>query len=259
MSQTAGQWLKQQREQQQITQEDVAHECRLSLEMVQKIEADDIETLRQTPYLKGYIRAMAKALDVSPEEPLRRLEGETSPADAMPQAGATVVEDVAIQAVSEAPAARPPMWREKWRLLAAGAGTLLLLTMGTWWLNRDSTVPLATLAVSEESPEVSMDDQDAGMDVAVLPVEDSATLTLDFSVQTWASIFDANQDKLITGLMPVGESIVLTGKPPFEILLGEADAVGIRYNDRWVDLSDFAQQKMIQFSLNRAEISDAQW
>lgn len=67
-AQTPGQILAQAREQKGLSQQQVADSLRLRLTVVQLIEADDYEKLASTTFVRGYLRSMAKALEVNEEK-----------------------------------------------------------------------------------------------------------------------------------------------------------------------------------------------
>lgn len=68
LAQTPGQILAQAREQKGLSQQQVADSLRLRLAVVQLIEADDYEKLASTTFVRGYLRSMAKALEVNEEK-----------------------------------------------------------------------------------------------------------------------------------------------------------------------------------------------
>ena len=67
-SQTPGQTLAQAREAKGLSQQQVADSLRLRLTVVQLIEADDYDKLASNTFVRGYLRSMAKALEVSEEK-----------------------------------------------------------------------------------------------------------------------------------------------------------------------------------------------
>ncbi len=67
-SQTPGQILAQAREAKGLSQQQVADSLRLRLTVVQLIEADDYDKLASNTFVRGYLRSMAKALEVSEEK-----------------------------------------------------------------------------------------------------------------------------------------------------------------------------------------------
>lgn len=65
---TPGQLLAQAREQQGLSQQQVADSLRLRLAVVQSIEADEYEKLASATFVRGYLRSMAKLLEVDEKQ-----------------------------------------------------------------------------------------------------------------------------------------------------------------------------------------------
>jgi cytoskeleton protein RodZ len=65
---TPGQLLSQARERKGLSQQQVADSLRLRVAVIQIIEADDYDTLASPTFVRGYLRSMAKALEVNEEQ-----------------------------------------------------------------------------------------------------------------------------------------------------------------------------------------------
>lgn len=65
---TPGQLIKQAREAKGLTQQQVADSLRLRAVVVQFIEADDFDKLASATFVRGYLRALAKALEIDDKE-----------------------------------------------------------------------------------------------------------------------------------------------------------------------------------------------
>ena len=69
------------------------------------------------------------------------------------------------------------------------------------------------------------------------PGED--TLQLTFEDQSWTEVYDANNERLLFGLMNSGAVKNVQGTAPFRILLGNSPAVKIQFNGKLFDHSRF--------------------
>jgi cytoskeleton protein RodZ len=69
-----------------------------------------------------------------------------------------------------------------------------------------------------------------------VPVGGSGTLTLDFSITSWARVDDASGKTLLNGLMRAGDKQTLNGATPFKVFLGNAPGVKAAVNGKSVDL-----------------------
>lgn len=65
---TPGQLLSQARERKGLSQQQVADSLRLRVAVIQIIEADDYDKLASPTFVRGYLRSMAKALEVNEEQ-----------------------------------------------------------------------------------------------------------------------------------------------------------------------------------------------
>jgi cytoskeleton protein RodZ len=67
----------------------------------------------------------------------------------------------------------------------------------------------------------------------------NTTMTLNFSITSWARVDDANSKVLLNGLMRTGDKQVLTGTAPFKVFLGNAPGVKLEINGKHVDLTKY--------------------
>jgi cytoskeletal protein RodZ len=67
-SRTPGEMLKKAREQQNLSQEEVALQLRLKLDIIQNLEADNFASFPALVYMKGYLRSYAQLLNISQDE-----------------------------------------------------------------------------------------------------------------------------------------------------------------------------------------------
>ena len=63
------------------------------------------------------------------------------------------------------------------------------------------------------------------------------TVTLVLSVDCWIEIFDAENKKVFYDLARAGQTLVLNGVAPFSVLLGNADAATVEFNNTPFDIT----------------------
>jgi len=78
----------------------------------------------------------------------------------------------------------------------------------------------------------------AGDDTAVAGTSDN-TLTLTFSEASWTEIYDANDDRIFSGLQSAGSQATAEGEPPFRLTIGNASGVTLEYRGKSVDLDQY--------------------
>lgn len=264
---SVGDTLRAAREQAGLSQDAVAQELRMPLGRIQALESDDFSRLSSRTFVRGYLRAYGKLLDVDPESLLSiyqaQVAGEEEPAPVL---------DTSVNG-----AGNRPFWRP-----AAVVIALLLAgwLVSSWFLgNRAGTEAPGTSVVppseslsysdtlanapmeevaepgettdAESSPEGVSNEVEAAPDSAGAAPENLADtrvieqvqaqvldrLGLSFSDECWLEVTDAQGDVLFTNLVQPGRELTLEGRAPFEVKLGNAQAVSVELNGEPVDLN----------------------
>jgi len=66
------------------------------------------------------------------------------------------------------------------------------------------------------------------------------TLSLTFNEASWTEIYDANEDRIFSGLQSASSQATAEGEPPFRLTIGNASGVRLEYRGEPVDLSQYA-------------------
>ncbi|MDZ7810663.1 MAG: DUF4115 domain-containing protein [Arhodomonas sp.] len=75
------------------------------------------------------------------------------------------------------------------------------------------------------------------------------TLEFRFSGESWMEVTDARGERLLFGLIQGGESHSVAGEPPFRIVIGDVQAVTLRYDGNPVALNERASGRVARFTL----------
>ncbi|BFM11141.1 DUF4115 domain-containing protein [Simiduia litorea] len=102
--------------------------------------------------------------------------------------------------------------------------------------SREAVKPVITEAVTS-----------APVDVA--PVFD--TLTIVFTEECWLEVSDAKGDVLATELKDAGNEVVLQGKAPFNVMLGNARAATVFLNGAKVDSNPRNSNRALRFTVDQ--------
>ena len=81
------------------------------------------------------------------------------------------------------------------------------------------------------------------------PAAADSVLHLDFGADSWVEIKDASGRMLIRQLNPSGTGADVRGRPPFEVVIGNAAQVRLTYNNRPIDLAPFIDVTVARFTL----------
>ncbi|WP_434359100.1 cytoskeleton protein RodZ [Parasalinivibrio latis] len=113
------------------------------------------------------------------------------------------------------------------------------------------TVQQSTEAVANPVvPEVS-ETPTAGVPPAA-PVQQSPTsdlLVVKFSSDCWVDIRDASGKRLAIGIKGTGDTLNLSGKPPYKVVLGAPEVVTMTYDGESVDLGKYESGNVARFTL----------
>ena len=261
---SVGQVLREAREAQSMTLEDVAMRLRLMHRQVEAMETDDFGSLGQPVFSRGFVRNYARLMGLQPEPLLARMEG--APAEPAP--------------VAPVEPPMPSSWLTSPWLILFMLGVLVAVAVPIslyWWLNSDAEEtqhavapmkhkPLPSPVVAPVVPSIV----DAPVEAPVLPTESvvgaeasvetdvppvaassasGSQLHLAFGKESWVVIKDASGRTLHRQLNPAGSSVDVQGQPPFDVLIGNAAEARMTYNGRPIDLKPFISVTVARFTL----------
>ena len=83
---------------------------------------------------------------------------------------------------------------------------------------------------------------------ALVPAVDNA-LVLRALQPTWVQLTDGDQQVLMARLVPAGETVSLTAKPPLRLRIGNAQGTDLRFRGQSVDLAASTQNNIANLSL----------
>jgi cytoskeleton protein RodZ len=264
-----GQTLREARESQGLSVEEVATRLRLMQRQVDAIESDDFASLGQPVFARGFVRNYAKLLELPHDALLARMAGDSSDT----------------RVVTQPPSPPPHSWLSSpWLiLLMLGLVVAVAVPMGLYlWLNSDSgegeaqTMPVSP-AVTRANPAVSPPAADSAAEpaappalsaeppkavaavaaaeqpaAAASPAEPSSpagVLNFEFGAESWVEIRDGSGRMVHRQLNTPGSQVEVTGQPPFDLVVGNAAQVRMTYNGRPIDLDPFIEVTVARFSL----------
>lgn len=259
-----GQALRDAREAQGLSVEDVANRLRLMHRQIDAMETSDFASLGQPVFARGFVRNYARLLGLDPDPLLACMTGAP----------------VAPTPVSHDAPPPPSHWLTSPWLILLLLGVLLAAAVPIglyWWLNSGAEEDMPPRPVRNDTPLVSAPPAsvapppaearspaapdttaapavaEAATPVAPAPEETPAATNsvvhLDFGGESWVEIKDASGRVLMRQLNPTGSSIDVKGQPPFDMVVGNAAQVRMTYNNRPIDLSPFIDVTVARFTL----------
>lgn len=110
--------------------------------------------------------------------------------------------------------------------------------------------PPTTAGQTTDTAENDMTEKKSGGEaLALLEKQNATDLLLKFNKNSWVDIRDSTGKRLIRKLGIAGNAQTVTGKAPFQVLLGYGHGVTIEYNGTEVDFSAFQGDNVARFTL----------
>ena len=258
---TIGRQLRAAREAAGLTTADVAQSLKFSQRQVEQLEADDYAALPGTTIVRGFARSYARLLGLDVATLLQLLDARTPnvpaevrPPDNMglagapgglrqlsPLASAAIV--IALAAVliglwhyfsPRLPVSAPVADRQENEAVATTAA------------GNDSAAPAAIPTPAATVPEPAATVSQASPAAAVAA---GHVLFFSFEDRSWLEVADAAKQVLHTGESPAGSRLELSGKPPFDVVVGNAGKVRVTYGGREIDLAPHTRAEVARLKI----------
>lgn len=267
---------------------DVSHQIKYSVRQIEAIEADDYVKLPGTTFVRGMIRSYAKLVQINPEPLLADLGRRDIPApvsvdlrtdgqEPFVEGGAKsnrvyVLLSIAILLVVAVVVYQ--WWRNP-----LDTGEVVTILPRTGQSDAAAPAPAAVLAPAPApaailAPAPAPAAAPPAPDAAPAPasasqtraVEQPATaapaagpakssdsrlkrIELEFEQLSWVEIKQKDGKILLSQLNPGGTRRVIEGAPPFEVVIGNAAHVRMKYNDAAVDLRPYFKVDVARLAL----------
>ena len=265
---TAGQTLAAERERQGLSRADVAQRLHMSAYQVEAIETGDFTRLPKGTFLRGFVRNYAKVLGLAADAVLKLLP-ESTPSEKKP--GIVVPsQDIRFDPIGE----RLQSPYVKAAVIAVVVISIAFAGM-YWWLFirpkppgaapqrkpvAEAAPPVAAAAMPSSKPELIAKAPVAAaapeppkveprrVEPAKPPAEGSV-LKFVFKGASWVEIRDAKGKLLLSKLNSPGSEAEVVGKPPFNVIVGNAPEVQLFYNDHEFDLEPHTKVAVARFTV----------
>jgi cytoskeleton protein RodZ len=274
--------LRQAREAKSVSVETAAKDLRLEVRYLAALEAGDFERIPGPVFVRGYLRTYGRYLNVAPEPLVAAYDqqhlGEQPRLTRIgPKPGASplglriswpALRSVALGVIGLVvigglvALVYQYVQRPASPTLETGAADSMASEALTLPLPRLETAPSAVLApalvdaapplaTTAEPPVTATEDFAPTPPPAVSTAQAAAqaTLTLEFSRDSWVEVSDANERRLFNAVGKAGDKQTLTGTPPLSIVLGFAPGVRVAYNGQPVDLGAYSKGQVARFTL----------
>lgn len=265
-SPSVGRRLRQARMAASLTVGDVASSLKFSPRQIEALENDDFDSLHGATLIRGFVRSYARLLKLDPASLLAELDGSVPRAagdiNPMPGTGAEMPHDVPrrqtlrwmITALVLALAAAAASYFIDWP--ADGPASLLASrpVEPTTTTSATGESPASAAVVRPPAAEVQQIPAPSGFPPAAPPAAavadpEARHLVFTFAAASWVEVRDATQKTLLSQNNPPGTLQSVAGRPPFQIVVGNAAHVRLQYEDREVDLAPHIRAEVARFTL----------
>ena len=243
---------------------DVSQQIKYGVKQIAAIEADDYAKLPGTTFVRGMIRSYAKLVQLDPQPLLADLGRRNIPAAV----------SVDLRTSGQEPFVEGGKKSNRIYVLLSLAALLAVAVVAyEWYVSPPPTaevvtitpkVPKSKLAQAPPAQASAMEQpggtgaQTVGLQSQATPVPAAAVrnkpggskrIELEFDQQSWVQVKQANGRILLSQLNPAGSRQSIEGVPPFEVVIGNAASVRLKYNDAPVDLRPYFKVDVARLTL----------
>jgi len=263
-----GQMLAQLRVERKLSIADVAQRLKYGARQIEALEAEEFDKLPGATFVRGMVRGYAKLLDTDPQPVLDALDQRYIPAEIDLD-----LRDKGIPFARSGKGGTRAYLGLSVLVLIVLAGVLYEWRAGAFpWVRIASDTPpppqkqstASAAAKPAEQPPAQPVAQPAET-IAPAPVPSAATeaaaappqqpsrsegrIRLDFDSESWVEIKERDGRTLMSQLNSRGTRAVIIGRPPLSLVIGNAAAVHLSYNDKPVDLKPYIQVEVARLTL----------
>lgn len=272
-----GRMIARAREAASISPADLALRLRLDTRVLKALERDDFENLPEPMFVKGYIRSLAKELNIDAETILSAYEAHTS------------VEPPSLADFSSRPPDQVGINSTSIKVVTYGLAAFLIVLIALWgrtdfrdnatsqppqsppdpfadaveplpysfavvehddrsW--RNTTPPEPAAAAAAES---TTDPDDSPVPVPASPTAATHDLSVITDSEAWVEIYARDGTRLYFGMARAGRAVELSGEAYFRLILGNTDSITLTFDGEPIDLLPYAQKGVAQFELGATD------
>jgi cytoskeleton protein RodZ len=231
---------------------DVSQKIKYGVKQIAAIEADDYAKLPGTTIVRGMIRSYAKLVQLDPKPLLDDLGLREIPAVVTVDLrtdeqepffeGGKKSNRVYIY-LSLAALVTVALVAYEWYVSPPSTGEVVKITPKAAKTEAVQAEPAAFLPGAKETQTSDLRGQTPEVQPAPPTVVGSVSGTnrvlLEFDQISWVEIKQANGKILLSQLNPAGSRQLIEGAPPFDVVIGNAAHVRLKYNDTPVDLRPY--------------------
>lgn len=253
-----GRMLAQLRAERNLSVADVAQRLKYGARQIEALEAEAFDKLPGATFVRGMVRGYAKLLETDPQPMLKELERRYVPGEIsvdlrakripFPEGGKRGTRVYLILSILVVAAVVGVLY--EWRV-----GVPPWAKFATNLPPQKSVPAAATVAIPAAAP-AQPSAPVAAVQAPVPPVAKAPVaspgegrIRLEFDRDSWVEIKGRDGQTLMSQLNPAGSRRTVVGQPPLSLVIGNAAAVRLSYNDSPVDLKPYVQIEVARLTL----------
>jgi cytoskeleton protein RodZ len=253
--------LKKAREVRGLTVGDVVQTLKFSAKQIEALEANDMAALPGSVFVRGIVRSYARFLKLDPEPLLALLAADAPVAlpdvrppdnmgNAMPKNGLRQIPPLVAFAVLLLIASATMVGWHYFGSKPTVAGKSVESSMEPAANPAAAPPAVAALTSAAATDELPPAAAGASSETAAPLPADARQLAFRFRGKSWVEVKDASQQVILTGQYVDGNHEQVSGKPPFQLVIGNAAQVELVYGDRAIDLKPYTRAEVARLSLD---------
>jgi cytoskeleton protein RodZ len=273
-SERPGARLRAAREAAGLSVDDVAHQLKLAPRQVRALEEESFEQLPGRTFSRGFMRNYARLLNLDAQDLLAQLPQTVQAPLQAPSLRATAT------TIAELPTGKPAKSGfARWLIPLVLITCVVGAAAYEWYRNGFSiasepyqratspphklpaaavsqlpnplanSVPIEPATAQASLSAGSNASEAASPNATTAPAETDAPLILTYRGPSWTEVHDGSGQMVVSRLVSQGSVESVRGSAPFELTLGNADAVRVTYLGKPVDLAPFTRQKVAHLTL----------
>jgi len=244
-----GRCLREARESRGMSIADVTHAIKFSPRQIEALERDDFDSLPGYTFVRGIIRSYAKLLRIEEEPLLAMLVQQKLAADNEVHAPLDTGAELPLPGDFHS---RLPLLA----LLVALAAVAVAAASYFGWPGSAEKQKAVAANVSPgqvpgQVPPTAVRTEQPAEKAAPLPSlsADIRELVFVFADKSWVEVKDATQKVIFAQNNAAGTRQVVSGKPPFALVIGNAAYVQLQYGDKPIDLVPYTKVEVARLNL----------
>jgi cytoskeleton protein RodZ len=245
---------------------DVAQQLKFAPRQIEALEQGRFEELPTGTFARGMVRAYARLLKLDAEPLVERIAERVAVPDnaaavastrrPIPITDSARRSNTVYAALSLAILAVIAGVAFQWQRERAGAARLTFVAAAdapSQAPQASQVVPVPQAPQAASAPaaaEQPAPQAEAPAAAPAAPAEGARRIALKFDRESWVEIRGHDGKALISQLNPGGTERVVEGRPPFALIIGNAQYVRLTYDDRPVDLAPYVKVEVARFTLD---------